>query len=508
MIAVSNAWKSLQERFLLPEAFLEIKCAITEAGLQESAVASGTNEAVFSNIANVTVEGDIAATNKYATGELNLWALDGSMSILPDSAPYKTAGYVSNIEATGSVTLTLPEVHTAPIPGVTITWSDEFGEYPPVFTVTARNGDTVIAETTITDNTQQVCVVDLELANYDSVTVTVWNWCLPHRRPRIETISLGHTLTLTKNDIMSYTHEQYGDLLSGELPKNSIEFTLDNTDGRWNPNNPEGMEKYLSERQKVTVRYGLDIDGTTEWIKAGTFYLSEWNAPSNGFEASFVARDIFEFLIGAENKSAVFDTLAKLITYAATYGLLPEDASVVVDPSLSNYSTEYMGDGTAAEMVQKSAHAGGCILRVDRDGVLYVEPLNMTHSGYIIPISLAYSHPEVTLSKPLKTVSVDYGGETPYELSVSAKGETQTVSNSFVRNEARAIIIADWVSKMLKSRKIISGEFRADPRLDLFDIVTVESKYGVLTPVAITEIKYTFNGSFRATYTGRVLEEG
>ena len=505
MIAVTDAWKDVQQRFILPESHIEIKCSFTEPGAQESAVASGTSEAVFSRTDKVTIEGDTSDATKYATNELNLWALDGSMAILPNSEPYNGAGYVSNIESSGSVTLTLPGVRTVPIPGITITWDDNFGEYPPVFTVTAKNGNTVVAETTITDNTEKTCVVELEMVNYDGVTVTVQNWCLPHRRSRIDKISLGHTLTLTKKDILSYTHEQHGDLLSAELPKNSIEFSLNNTDGRWNPSNPTGMEKFLSERQKLTVRYGLDINGTIEWIKAGTFYLSEWYAPPNGLEAQFVARDVFEFLLNVENKAAAYDTLAGLASWAASHHF-PEGALFDIHESLNNYGAEYVGDGTAAEIVQKCANASGCILRYDREGALHIEPLNTAHSGYFVPLSLSYSHPEISLSKPLKTVSVDYGEDTPYEMSVSASGETQTVNNSFVSSAEQAEMVAGWVRGILEPRKTVKGEFRADPRLDLFDIVTVESKYGVIAPVAITNIKYTFNGSFRGSYTGRVLE--
>jgi hypothetical protein len=240
---------------------------------------------------------DSLTSTKYATNELNLWSLDGSCSILPSSAPYGASGYISNVESTGSVTLTFPAVHTVASSGLTITWSSLYGEYPKVFTVTAKNGTTVVAETTITDNMEKESAVFIALQNYDSITVTVQNWGLPHRRARIEKIVIGHVLTLTKQDIISFKHEQHGDLLSGELPKYSIEFTLDNTDGRWNPNNPTGLERFLSERQKLVVRYGLDVNGTIEWIKAGTFYLSEWDAPSNGLEARFVARDLFEFLI-------------------------------------------------------------------------------------------------------------------------------------------------------------------------------------------------------------------
>lgn len=505
MIEASTAWKDIHNRFLLPETFVEIDCAVSEVGLQEKAAASGTNEAVFSDVERILGRSETSVMPKYATLEHNLWALDGTQSILEDGGPYENTGYVSNIDQSGSVTLTLEEEHTVAIPGVTIVWSSEYGEYPHVFTVTAYSGNVVAAETTVTGNTQQRCLVDLEIVNYDRVTVTVHNWCLPNRRARIEYVFLGHLLTFTKDDIISFTHEQSGDLLTGELPKYAIEFSLDNTDQRWNPSNPTGLERYLSERQKLTVRYGMDIDGTTEWILGGTFYLSEWSAPSNGLEARFVARDLFEFLISAEIKGAVYDSLYKLITYNATAHILPEDAVVVVDHSLTQYSVEYMGDSTAAEIIQKAANAGCCILRYGRDGVLHVEPLEKMLLDFRVPLSLAYSHPEVTLSKPLKMVSVDYGAEAPYELPVFNNGETQTVNNSFITKEAQAIQVAEWVRDVLSSRQTITGEFRADPRLDLYDVVTVESKFGDFSPVVITEIKYSYTGSFSATYAGRVI---
>lgn len=504
MIAVSDAWKDIHQRFILPEGHIEIKCELSEVGVQELAAPSGTNEAVFSKVSKIVAAEESSTPAKYATNELNMWVLDGSMSVLPDSAPYDSSGYVSDISESGSVTLTLPSVRTVAIPGVTITWSDLYGEYPQVFTVTARNGETVVAELTVTDNTEKTSVVDLELVNYDSVTITVHNWCLPYRRAKIESVALGHTLIMTKKDILSYTHEQHGDLLSAEIPKNSIEFSLNNIDGRWNPNNPTGMEKYLSERQKLTVRYGFNMDdGTVEWIKAGTFYLSAWSAPSNGLEARFTARDVLEFIINEENKTEKTDTLKGLSEWAMSS--LPDDVVVEIDDSLANYSATYKGNGTSAVVLQKCANGGGCSIRYDRNGVLHIEQPDFGDSGYTIPLSLAYSHPEIELTKPLKAVSVSYGENLTHELSVAPSGETQTLTNEFITSEAQATAVAELVRDLLQSRKKIKGEFRADPRLDLFDVVTVESKYGHITRVVITNMKYTFNGAFQGLYEGRVL---
>ncbi|MBO7183973.1 MAG: hypothetical protein J6V49_07555 [Bacteroidales bacterium] len=504
MIAVTDAWKEIQQRFLLPETHIEIDCTVTEAGVQESATITGTNEALISN--TISALYDTTKSVKYATNELNMWALDGTFTVAPDAPPYADFGYISDIDSTGSVTVSLPEIHASATSGLTINWGGRLDEYPTVFTVTAKNGDEVVYESTVTDNTAQVSAIFAKLQNYDSITITVHAWSLPHRRVRLEKITIGHILTFYKKDIFSYTHEQTGHLNSGELPKNSITFTLDNTDGRWNPNNPTGMEQYLSERQKLKVRYGLDIDGTIEWIPAGTFYLSEWRVPNNGLEANFVARDIFEYLLNETYTGGRSGKLYDLIWDALDSAGIPDDFVYILDPSLNNYSaTIPEGEHTCAEIVQMCANAAGCVIFQDRDGVLHIEPLSKVHSNAVIPLTLSYSHPEIELSKPLKNVAVSYG-ENNYSLSVGSSGETQTVSNPLIGSEAQAEFIAKWVRDTLTTRKTVSGEYRADPRLDVFDIVAVASKYGDLQNVALTDIKYSFNGSFRGNYTGRLLE--
>lgn len=506
MIAVSEAWKEIQQRFLLPETHIEIDCTVTEAGVQESATITGTDEASISN--TISALYDTTKSVKYATNELNMWALDGTFTVASDEPPYADFGYISDIDSTGSVTVKLPEVHASATSGLTINWGGRLDEYPTAFTITAKNGDEVVYESTVTDNTEQVSAIFAKIQNYDSITITVHAWSIPHRRVRMEKITIGHILTFYKKDIFSYTHEQTGHLNSGELPKNSITFTLDNTDGRWNPNNPTGMEQYLSERQKLKVRYGLDIDGTVEWISAGTFYLSEWRVPNNGLEANFVARDIFEYLLNETYTGGKSGTLYNLILDAFDSAGVPDDFVPDLDSSLNNYSaTIPEGEHTCAEIVQMCANAGGCVIFQDRESVLHIEPLSKVHTEAIIPLTLSYSHPEIELSKPLKNVAVSYG-ENTYNLLVGSSGETQTVSNPLIGSEAQAEMIAEWVRDTIIARKTVSGEYRADPRLDVFDIVAVASKYGDLQNVALTSIKYTFNGSFRGEYKGRLLEVG
>lgn len=508
MIAVSDAWKEIHKGLLLPETFVEITCAITETDVQKTATSTGENQATFSDVDVVAGNRSVTVTPKYATLEHNLWSLDGSRSFLPTVAPYPNAGYVSADSTIGKVTLTTSQVRRVAIAGITIIWSSEFGEYATRFRVTARNGTTVVATTTVENNTSTKSYVYMEMNNYNNVVVEVLEWSLPNRRFRVERIYLGHILTFTKNELISYTHEQSGNLNSAELPKNSITFSVDNTDGRWNPNNPNGLERYLSERQRVTVRYGMDVNGTIEWIKAGTFFLSEWRAPSNGLEASFVARDILEFLMYEKISGYEEVALLDMLEYAYALGS-PEIANtqMVIDPIVERYEGNIPEGHTRAEVIQMIANAACCIIRFDREGVLHVERLNETPSGYVISAAMSYSHPETTLTKPMKDVTVSYGEDASVVLPANTIGESQTVDNPVVATAQQATSIALWVKHTLSSRKGVKGEFRGDPRLDLFDIVEVEGKYGKISPVAIEQIKYTYSGSFKATYSGRVITE-
>ena len=322
---------------------------------------------------------------------------------------------------------------------------------------------------------------------------------------------LRQTLVYTKSDIMSFTHQQTGSIMSGELPKNHIEFKLDNSDGKWNPSNPTGLERYLSERLKITLRYGMDIDGVIEWIPGGVFYLSEWHTPANGIEASFVARDLLEYMIDRPYTGKLEGTLYEVAERAVAEAGIPSDAVVSLCDELKNYSVgaiDYKGNESVAEILQKCANAASCVMYQDRDGVLRFERLSYENTGFVMQKSVAYTFPEIEFSRPLKSVSVSYFGGGKVSFAYDTSGETQTLTNEFISTEEQASEVAKWVCDSLRTRKKISGEVRGDPRLDVFDVIDVESKYGVVNGVVLTDIKCSFTGAFRAVYTGYVRGSG
>lgn len=514
MQQVSEAWIEAQLENIVPMSYVEITYNIGDPVAQADVSSSGETTS-YGNVAQIVTEVDKQYL-PYATLEHNQWILDGTMNIYEDM-PIQDTGYVSPMmcndkgvfETIPVITLNFTQVHTNPVAGLSITWSETFDECARSFKVTVYNNDEVVATKTVTDNVENLTIVDIELMNYNRIEIEILEWCLPLRRARVEDILLGIEKVFTKTDLIKYTHEQYADIVTGDLPKNSIVFEIDNSDQQYNPDNPQGVYKYLLERQKLTVRYGYKIGESIEWIKGGTFYTSEWNAPQNGITAEFTARDLLEFMTDKFIKSANSVTLYNLATEALTQASLPlnDDGSVkwVIDSSLQDITVTLPNDfnRTLGEVLQLVANAGMCVLYQDRNGILHIEKINEVLTNYIINRFNSYQNADYEITKELKSVNVNDGMGTATNSSV---GEIQTVSNDLIQTSTVANNVAEWIKETLKHRKLVSGEYRADPRLDALDKITVINKYATNT-VIVTDVKYEYEGSFRGSYEGRVIDD-
>jgi hypothetical protein len=607
MITVSNEWKELHQNRFLPESFVEITLSVADDTVRDQYTWRYWNYSNFGNHGAIVHNKEILPPMYYATLEENLWLLDGTRQIVPDTNEYKNPGYVSWTNAIWSdetssgsrYQISFNVARTTTTPGLTITWSSEYDEYPTTFKVEALNGDVVVKSATIAGNNSKTSYVDCDFTGYTTMRITPLDWSMPNHKIRIDQIYFGHLLVFDKSNILSYSHEQSGDPLGGELSRNAIEFDIDNIDGRWDLLNPDSMTRYLSEQQSVVVRYGYKIGSNVEWITAGTFYLSEWKLSEDGMKISFSARDVIEFMMHKTYQSAgVSGMLGYAVTDATIYatpqdryfrnvhdydvttlgGILPGDNVVVYDAVeywYSSTSYEFMyfiGSGwvnahaisletpTARPLVQralnKSLPSGvsytytnrlnsvfipvtmettnvasfiqNCVNKVGgtvwqtSDGTLKLTSPGMTLTDYVVTDQVEYSQPSIALAKRLKEIVIKtyrrwrvegmYDGinqDTEEVVNVSDSGETIIIDNPYmiadtIDNGVGYVSSAyrDWWTH----RGMLKGDFRADPRLELFDVISVESKYGMISPVMITYIKYTYNGSFHGTFEGKVLD--
>lgn len=506
MIPVSETWKAIQNHTILPESFVEVTYWITEPDAQLLASESNNGATFYSDHTAIVDTAD-KRFPKYATLENNMWSLDGSFEILPNNAPYGDTGYVAESDYP-MVTITFPSVRNHLVPGITIIWSETYGEYATRCRITALNGTEVVASEEFLNNSVR-STFDFPIVGYDRIYIEIIDWVIPDHRPRIEKFYLGVREVYTKSELTSYSHTQSVDLLSTELPKNQITFSLDNSAGVWNPDNPVGNVRYLTDRQEVSVRYGYKLPGGIEWIPAGTFWISEWDTPANGLEVTFTARDLLEFL-NVTYTGPRAGTLYEIAVAALSQAKLPTMSSssirYIVDESLRGITTDFSSDTssyTAAVVLQMVANAGQCVMRQTRDGMLRIDRFVRTQPDYEIGQNVSYTHPERTLTKPPLSIAVN--GDMWVE-EIAPSGEAVEITNPLISQTENATHVARWAAAVLRNRNIIKGSYRPDPSMDALDIISVESKYSQNFVAAVTEIKYEYNGSFRGEYVGREIE--
>lgn len=537
MQTVSQSWKNVHKQTLLNESFVEVSLDIADPDALEDASPVDNGAVYISNISEAVGEVNTSPI-PYGTLEQNSWLLNGSRKSIPSDV-YMDGGFVGDVLSNEecvfdtkipTITINFSKVFTKIIPGVTIVWGTAYNEYPEQFVVTAYEGNNVVAEQSIIDNKSVTTIVNMDIEGYDRIVIRVLSWCLPNHRVRIDEIFLGTHKIYSKTDLMSYSHSQKVDPISTSLPKMEIKFSIDNSDDSYNPSNPNGLSKYLTERQEVKARYGLKLnDNTIEWINAGVFYLSEWYAKQNGISADFVARDLFEFMSahykdnfeidGSEIKGRSLYDLAESVLNAASLPLNSDGTKKwVIDDSLKEITTTApLPDDTIANCLQMIANMGQCVLYPDRDGTIHIESINDTNVDYAINQFNSYSKSEITISKQLHKVivkiysySIDENGELKSSTIASSNhifeevGEIITVDNPLITSGEYASRLGAWMGNYLKNRMTLKSTVRADVSLDVLDKVAHENNYSTET-VRVTDVELTYNGAFRGTIEGRVI---
>lgn len=516
MQEVSTKWVENQaKRMITTPSTLELDISVTDPEAQADASTAANGETAYSH-AGKLADGLAKRGDCYATLEPGLWVLDGTRDLLPASGPYNDNGFIGSamcgddgsFAVPPTITISFSKVFDTYLEGITITWGAAYeNEFADTFTITAYNGSTVVAAKTVTGNRDMVSVVFMEITNYDSIVISVDKWALPSRRARIQSLMIGIQHTYTKADVSEYSHKMSVDLLTAELPEVEVSFQVSNLNFLYDPDNGQGMSKYLMDCQMVEVTYGYEIDGMTERTPAAVVFLDEWESPRDGIHASFTARSLLVFM-EAKYTGTSSGTLYSIATAALTQAGLPlqSDGSVrwVLDGSLSSISAPSgveLSGYSAGEVLQYCANASCCVMWQDRKGVLHIAPHTAEETpGYAITKEFEYGYPETALTKPLGSVNINDGA---YVLTVASGGVEQPVQNPLISTD-RAPTVAAWVRDILLNRQTLAGEWRADPKTDALDTVTVDTPFKTNRTV-LTSVELTFNGAFRGNYEGRVM---
>lgn len=531
MIQVSEQWKLNQTKKIVSQSDIRISLSVGDDSAMSQANAASEDEIFFSKV-NKIVSGIENKITKYNTLEKNIWVLDDSGTILPDD-DFEDGGYTSesmsdefkNFNTPIDIYINFSSVQSNSIPAITITWSETYSEFASDFSVVVMNGSNTVFSKEVTDNKDIVSIVLGNISNYDSIKISIKKWCLPFRRARIKQIFTGMIKNYSKKDIMSFSNSGSIDALSMSLPTNNISFSLKNIDNSFNPYIPDSLSNYLMQRQPVNISYGYiyNSDQPVEWIKVGTFYLSEWEAKQNDISASFSASNLFEFFQdeyteGKYNPDGVsLYQLAENIFESVELPLNSDGSQKwYIDDSLKNiFTTAPLPEDTKANCLQLIANAGMCVIYPDFSGVIRIEPKDYSLKDYEINSFNSYSKPELSLSTPVKQIDVKYyiysSDEESEERKItiksqSAEGNTLTIDNPLIDSLERARLIGEWANNYYKLRKNLSFEWRSDPRIEVGDVVSNRNMYEN-NKVLITELNMAYNGAFKASGEGVVIDD-
>src|SRR5690606_18191526 len=150
-------------------------------------------------------------------------------------------------------------------------------------------------------------------------------------------------------------------------------------------------------------------------------------------------------------------------------GQLSVNGTETIQITYSNPAVEAVATVEGGTLVSATYYTNACELEITASGVVEITIVGK----------------ELKTSEAIVTVPTD-----------EPTGETQSVKNKLITSQSRATAVGNWVKEYLTNRRIVSFNWRADPRLDTLDKIMVENKFGI-SPLRVTEFTITYNGAFK-----------
>lgn len=388
MKSVSDAYKAGMKSLLRDRSFIKIYFANIDADAAKDGEWESNGTLGYSEFPTLDYLFDYQKT--VATLELNRWALNGQTVVLPTSGTIND-GYVSDKlsdedgEFTTKAVMTRPFSDTHSFAGITLTFDTREREYPQeVSVVFSKNGEAV--DEVIVSPTSPKIVVVTSAVEVDEVEVT-FDTLLPYRRPRLEAVLWGIEKEYTNDDIVSSQQSHDVDPLSRRLPNEQFTFTVLDFEHEYDPDNPEGIYKFVDINSPISVRHGYTLpDGSVEWLKADKYLLNAKPTAKDN-QATFTATGLIGSLTDTFYKSKLgsknfYDMAIEVLRDA---DLTPTEQGTdpwEVDESLKQmFTTAVLPVDTHMNCLQLIAHACRCRLFTDDDNIIHIKPFGVTVVG-------------------------------------------------------------------------------------------------------------------------------
>lgn len=375
---------------------------VNNFGDLDSAVVEDLNDQVFDTI--------VSTPHKWIIND-GAWINNGTFYWSPatiEEAANNQVGWISDQVSDGSGDFSVPPEATVTFLSarslslIRIVGEPTIGQYPVDYDVYIYDSTpTELHHEVVTGNTSVESVVDVStksITNAKSMKLVVRKWSDADTVSKIveffgvisDTFYMDDIVSL---DILEEMESDGGSAPIGNISCNelslelqNIELTRSTGERVINPFFPDNASSYLAgsitPNVKIIAYLGFRLpDLTTEYVKMGSFWTTQWEINEDAFSASIVARDRMELLRNNEfvtNEILENYNLSEIAEYVLNHAKINiplNDLEWSISSALESYTVEYcwFGKVTYMEALQKIAAA--CMGRVymSRDDVVTFE---------------------------------------------------------------------------------------------------------------------------------------
>ncbi|MEF9968981.1 MAG: hypothetical protein RR759_00830 [Ruthenibacterium sp.] len=502
MQIVSTPYRKEVQKRVIGRADCRVSLGVMDTDAATTATAQAPGESRYSNVPAM-LHCLSAPMKTYASLEQGRLKLDGRSLVPPlqnSTRPLRTEGYLS-AECSGAdgtfavppcITLTFSKMHT--IPALQFTFDAVANEAIAKLQVRLLRDETVLCDVTLFPDMANY-LWRQEVTRFNRLELTFFKTAQPYRRARLQQLVFGEGILFTAKNLSRVTQKQEVDPIMRRLSNGNVRFSIINrntltgaSDALYNPDNPQGIWRFVERHSPVQVQFGQQLTGGlawrdvsaqswralalaqwgaltkggyTEWVDAGRYYLTA-QPTVDGLFANFAAEDALSLLTGtyskgvyAPQKKSLYELATAVLTDAALPHIAQNAAPWKLDVGLKNIKTDApLPIATHRECLQMIAHAGCCALYCDRAGNVCILPPPQKNTDNLLDFGVQRAEPDVQKIDTLAAVICSVTAIAPesaqtelHKTSYAVNGSLQIHLTYSAAAEITAVAVGAAVSK-------------------------------------------------------------
>lgn len=424
MYNVSADYKSQIKKTLRNPSYLKVEFSIVDPqAIGDSSISTLVDEVYYSDLQNV--ENNFEVPKTYMTLEHNRFFLDGVNPLAPeiDAPSFLYQGFVgseiSDADGYWSVNpkITIDFVTTYfEFIGLTFNFDNVRNEFPEQFQIIAYKDGLEVYNEIVFPNTATMFVHEDAIPECNKIELVALKSTTPHRRFRFENLIFGIIKIFDHNTIVDASWKRESDLVNTKLPNNEFTFKVIDLNREYDPENVTGIYQYIESQQPINFKFGYELDNESiEWVQGGNLITtgavdvsSDAIIPMVEFKTtstlSFL-NDVYDNAVYSATPVTLYDLAVDVLEFANIPLNAQGNNRWILDTSLQSYSTMMpLPKAEVRVLLQLIANAGMCLLDVDRDGNIVIEPKDTTPSDFTFTLSDVTSIPLTSKYPILKGV--------------------------------------------------------------------------------------------------------